>query len=420
MSIPEKTLKSRGFSTRFAFIWMQIATEPFVAFYTLLLFILRKDLNATALQISVLATLRPVLSVLSFYWSANLLRERSKLLSNFMGAWVLSFIPFLCLPFISNVWFVILCAGVYQLFSRACIPSKMEILKLNLEKEPREKLFSRMYVLGFIESICLGLFVGKLLDIYEGSWQILFALAAILSLTSTFIQMRIPLPQNLKQDDNILPISSNRLLQPIKDSIHLMRSRPDFARFQWGFMLGGFALMFMTPAIHIYYADTLSLTHDNLAIARYIWMGIGVVSTSFLWRRGINRISLNRLTAFIILGFSLFPFTLLFAMSNIFWVNIAFLSYGIAQAGSNLIWHLSGTLFAVDEDSSKFSSVNILMVGLRGLIAPVLGGICCSFSPPLTILGIGIVIGLTGVLYMLRPVPKVLPSQYPHQVHSDN
>ncbi|NRA90325.1 MAG: hypothetical protein HRU43_04275 [Simkaniaceae bacterium] len=75
--------KQGAFSTRLAFIWMQIATEPFLAFYTLLLFILRKDLNATPLQISVLATLRPVLSVLSFYWSANLLRERSKLLSNF-------------------------------------------------------------------------------------------------------------------------------------------------------------------------------------------------------------------------------------------------------------------------------------------------------------------------------------------------
>ncbi|MCB1110782.1 MAG: hypothetical protein KDK64_07340, partial [Chlamydiia bacterium] len=114
-----KQLRSPAFFTRFAFIWMQIATEPFIAFYTLLLFILRKDLGATPLQISVLATLRPVLSVLSFYWSANLLRQRSKLLSNFMGAWVLSFLPFLCLPFITNVWFVILCAGIYQLFSRA-------------------------------------------------------------------------------------------------------------------------------------------------------------------------------------------------------------------------------------------------------------------------------------------------------------
>ncbi|MCB1109440.1 MAG: hypothetical protein KDK64_00520, partial [Chlamydiia bacterium] len=294
------------------------------------------------------------------------------------------------------------------------------ILKLNLEKGPREKLFSRLYVLGFIESICLGLFVGKLLDIHQGAWQILFALSAILSLSSTFIQMRIPLPAHLKQDDNILPISTNRILQPIKDTIHLMRTRPDFARFQWGFMLGGFALMFMTPAIHIYYADTLNMSHDQLAIARYIWMGIGVVATSFLWRRGMGRFSVNHLTAAIIFGFSLFPLALLCAIFNLFWVNIAFLFYGVAQAGSHLIWHLSGTLFAIKEDSSKFSSVNILMVGLRGLLAPVLGGICCSFWSPLTILGVGIAIGLVGALYMLRPAPEVSTPPSPHLMRTDN
>lgn len=407
---------SRGFTTRLAFIWMQLASEPFIAFYTLLLFILRKDLNATPLQISVLATLRPVMSALSFYWGANLLRQRSKLLSNFMGAWVLSFLPFLCLPFVQNVWVVILCASIYQLFSRAIIPSKMEILKLNLDKAPREKLFSRLFVLGFIESIGLGLFVGKLLDIHQDTWQILFALAAILSLTSTFIQMRIPLPSNLKQDDNILPISTNRILQPIKDTIHLMKTRPDFARFQWGFMLGGFALMFMTPAINIYYVDTLCLSHDDLAIARYIWMGLGVVATSFLWRRGINRFPIQRMTAAVIFGFSLFPLALLFASLNTFWVNIAFLFYGVAQAGSHLIWHLSGTLFAIEEDSSKFSSVNILMVGVRGLFGPVLGGICCSFWSPLTILSVGMVMGLVGGLYMLRRSPEV---SIPRPIYTD-
>ena len=225
--------------------------------------------------------------------------------------------------------------------------------------------------------------------------------------------MRIPLPP-LKQDENVLPITTNRLLQPIKDSIHLMRSRPDFAHFQWGFMIGGFGLMFITPAVTIYYADTLALTHDNLAIARYIWMGIGVVSSSFLWRRGLDKLSISRMTAFIIFGFSLFPFTLLFAQANLLWVNIAFLFYGIAQAGSHLVWNLSGTLFAKDEDSSKFSGVNILMVGLRGVVAPVLGGVFCTLFSPLPILITGMVICLSGAALMLRRSPEALPSLQPH------
>lgn len=411
--------KARAFATRSALVWMHLANEPFIALYTLLLFILRKDLNATTFQISVFATLRPVISVFSFYWSSNLLRQREKLLSNLMGAWVLARIPFLCLPFIQNVWFLIFAAGIYQLFSRASIPSMMEILKLNMDKKPREKLFSRLYVISFIESIVLGLFVGRLLDMHEGAWLVLFFVAAILSLTSIFIQMRIPLPP-LKVDENILPRTNNRLIQPIKDTIHLMRSRPDFAHFQWGFMIGGFGLMFITPAVNIYYVDALDLTHHHLAMARYIWMGLGVVLSSFLWRRGLDKIPLSRMTAFIIFGFSLFPFALLFAGMNLFWVNIAFLFYGIAQAGSHLIWNLSGTLFARDEDSSKFSGVNILMVGLRGVIAPVLGGLFCDLFSPFPILITGMMICLSGAALMLWRAPRGLPSLHPNRALPNN
>lgn len=392
--------KSRAFTTRVALVWMHVSNEPFIALYTLLLFILRKDLHATPFQISVFATLRPVISVFSFYWSANLLRQREKLLSNLIGAWVLARIPFLCLFFINNAWYMICAAGVYQLFSRATIPSTIEIFKLNVEKRPRERLFSQLYVIGFIESIILGLAVGKFLDMYEGAWILLLFIATILSLSSIFIQMRIPLPPS-QPDANILPITTNRFVQPIKDSIHLMRSRPDFAHFQWGFMIGGFGLMFITPAMTIYYADTLHLTHDNVVIARYIWMGIGAIFSSFLWKSGLSKFSLNRITACIIFGFSLFTCTLLLAKTNILWFNIAFLIYGIAQAGSHLVWNLSGTLFAKDEDSSKFSGVNILMVGVRGVIAPVLGGIFCGFFTPSIILIIGVVICLLGVALML-------------------
>lgn len=399
---------SRSFSTRFALIWMNLASEPFMALYTLLLFILRKDLSATTLQITVFVTLRPLISVFSFYWSSNLLRQRTKLLSNLMGAWVLARLPFLCLPFIDNVWFLIFAAGIYQLFYRAGIPAQMEILKLNVNKEKREKLIALIYMLNFIESIVLGVFIGKLLDMHLGAWKFLFFFSALFSISSILIQMRIPLPTHLKTDENVLPITTNRLLQPIKDCIHLMRSRPDFAHFQWGFMIGGFGLMLIQPALAIYYADHLLLNHDQISIARYIWMGIGVVASSFLWRRQLNRLPSSQFTAYIIFGFSFFPFFLLLAYWSPFWVNIAFLFYGIAQAGSHLMWTLSGTLFAQNEDSSKFSGINILMVGIRGLIGPVLGGILCSIVGPIPVLISGCLICLSGTAYMLarRPLYK--------------
>ena len=94
-------------STKFALIWMNIFNEPFVALYSLILFILRKDLNASAFQISIFVTIRPVIALFSFYWSSNLSKRKNKLVSNLMGAWVLARLPFVLLPFFPNVWYLI-------------------------------------------------------------------------------------------------------------------------------------------------------------------------------------------------------------------------------------------------------------------------------------------------------------------------
>jgi hypothetical protein len=55
-----------GEKTKKALLWMSLSNEPFVVLYAILPFILRKDLNASLVQLSILASLRPVLSIFSF------------------------------------------------------------------------------------------------------------------------------------------------------------------------------------------------------------------------------------------------------------------------------------------------------------------------------------------------------------------
>ncbi len=400
MSCPTQTARcSKALMTKVAWLWMHVANEPFIALFSIFPFILRKDLGASALQISIFVTLKPVVSVFSFYWSSNLTRNRKKLRSNLMGAWLFARLPFFVFPFFDNVGGMIAAFGIYQFFSRAGMPAMMEVLKLNIEKNPREKLFTQVYVLSFIESVCLGLFMGKLLDLHSSTWKFLFFITSALSIATLLIQKRIPLPKNLEKDKNILPMTTNRLIQPIKDCIHLIRSRPDFAHFQWSFMIGGIGLMLIAPALPIYYVDILSLSHHDQTIARCFYMGLGVIGSSFIWKKALSLNSPIYLTPFILMGFSLFPFTLLFAKINPFFINIAFLFYGISQGGSHLLWNLSGTLFAKEEDSSKFSTVNVLMVGIRGLFAPILGGVLCATTGPVSTLVCGCVISLGGVIF---------------------
>ncbi len=386
--------------TRKALLWMNLSREPFVVLYTLLPFIIRKDLGASLLQISILTALRPVLPLFSFYWSANLTRQRHRLRSNLISAWVLARLPFLFIPWLNNVWYLILCCAVYEFFNKSGIPALMEILKINIPKQARENTYTFYFVLSFVESILLGLIVGKILDLHQTSWQFLCPLTALIGLSSLWMQLKVPIPFVPTSEEEPPSPLKVKILRPWKDVFSLLRKRPDFAKFQQGFMLGGFGLMLIAPALPLLYVDRLKLDHSQVATGRSILMGIGVVVSSYFWKKSLSKTPIPILTTRILIGFSLFPILLLLSGLHMGWFYSAFLFYGIAQAGSHLLWNLSGTLFSEEEDSSQFSRVNILMVGLRGIIAPALGGLLCRLFGPATLLAFGSVLCLFGAFYM--------------------
>lgn len=390
--------------TRRALLWMNLTGEPLAALYALLPFILRKDLSASILQLSIFVALRPVLSVFSFYWSAYLNDRRNKLVPNLIWAWALARAAFLFLPLIDSTWFLLFACGCYQLFYRAGTPALMEILKLKIPKEPREHIFSVYYILSFIESVVLGIVMADFLDGGQSHWSLLFFFSALVGMASIFLQRQIVLPAQ-ESSPTTLPSLKQRILNPWKDSFLLIRSRPDFALFQWGFMIGGFGLMLITPALAIYYADVLNLSHTNIAIARLVLMGIGVAASSLFWKRFIGKTAISKLTSCVLLGFGLFPLILLFAPLYLGFLYLGFFVYGVAQAGSHLLWNLSGTLFAPKEDSSRFSGANVLMVGLRGAVAPLLGGLLCELLGPKMMLVLGVVISFYGVYLMFKKSP---------------
>ena len=399
----KNTLDMFHSKTRRALLWMNLSNEPFVVLYALLPFILRKDLNASLLQISILTALRPVLPVFSFYWSANLTNRKHLLRSNLISAWVLGRIPFLFIPWVDNVWYIIFCCAVYEFFNKSGIPALIEILKINIPKEAREKTYTFYFVLSFVESILLGLFMGGLLDDHPGSWRPLCCLTALVGLSSLFVQMRVPIPV-----DNKVPLPTQsiplktRITEPWKEAFTLIKNRPDFAKFQYGFMMGGFGLMMIAPGLSLFYVDVLKLDHCELITGRSILMGVGIVLSSYFWRKAMAKLSTSALTLRILIGFGLFPLTLMLSSFHIHWFYLSFIFYGIAQAGSHLLWNLSGTLFSKEEDSSQFSRVNILMLGLRGIVAPAFGGLLCQLFGPVPILVIGGLICFAGALFMKK------------------
>lgn len=385
-------------NTRHALLWMNLASEPLISLYTLIPFILRKDFGSSMFQVSLFITLRPVLSVFSFYWSAYLKEGKGKLIANLVSASLLAYLPFLFFPWVNEFWFLLLASAMYQLFSKAAIPSLIEVLKRNIPKKPREHVFSLFFILSFIESGLLGILFGGLLDAHLIDWKMLFFFASLIGLSGILLFLRLKVPElPLNKEQRGAPSS---LAHPWQESFRLMRERADFAHFQAAFMVGGSALMLMAPALSSYYVDTLELTYTNITTARFIFMAIGVAGSSLLWKKGLSDVPLLKLTLWVLFGFGLFPVALLMAQIDLWFLYLAFFIYGVAQAGSHLIWNLSGTFFAVDQDSSPYTRVNILMLGLRGAVMPLTGGLLCDLLGPTPVLILGMALCLYGSRYL--------------------
>jgi hypothetical protein len=61
------------------------------------------------------------------------------------------------------------------------------------------------------------------------------------------------------------------------------------------------------------------------------------------------------------------------------------------QSGNELIWNMSGPLFAGEKDSSAFTSVNLVAIGVRGCFIPFLGSlICAELGAPAAMLASGL------------------------------
>lgn len=275
------------------------------------------------------------------------------------------------------------------------MPAQMEILKQNVPSGAREGFFSWSSAINCLGGVLIGVFLSFCINDHD--WKMLFLLSAGFGLLGLVLQARVPI-ENCQVSEP--PAKPNPLITPWKDSWTLLRERPDFARFQLGFMMGGIGLMLIMPALVLYCADDLAISHVDMTISRFIWMGIGFVLATAFWRRRIALQGIYRLTGLVCLLFAFSALFWILASWAAVWFFAAFFLYGVAQSGSHLIWHLSGPLFAGRGDSSLFSTVNILTVGLRGLIVPLMASLLCVWIGPLFVIALGMAWCLAGSIYL--------------------
>lgn len=375
---------------------------PFIALNLMLDVIMSSHFGASALQISILTTLRPVLAVFAFYWGSLLLFRPELLRFSLVFATAMATLFFVFSPWSDAIWYFILAESCYVLFLRAANPAQMEILKQNLASGHRERIFSQYLSLSRALAIIIGPLFGLFLFHYPNAWKELFSVAALLYIASSWVKGR--LYQTKSEVPKVVYSSVKEfLLKPWRESWRLLRTNRAFFQFQLGFFIGGSGLMFAKPAIPGFLTQA-HLSFFEIFSLFTLLEGLGFVLTSSFWARFLEKQGLHRTSCLVVCCFSLQPILLIAGIPIT--IFVAYFFYGAAQAGSTLVWNLSGPLLCGSESSSQYTSVNILAIGIRGCFVPLLGACCTLFFGVESCLAISFLCMVASGIYMWQTAVK--------------
>lgn len=386
--------------------------EPFVALNLMLDVMLSACFGASLWQISILTTLRPVLAVCAFYWGSMLLYRPELLRFSLVTATALATVFFLFAPWVESIWYFILAECCFVLFWRAAYPAQMEILKLNLHKDLRERVFSQALSISHASGMIIGPLLGLFLKMHPDCWKELFCLGAILYGISAWLKSAFTVPEIYSSSPKAIkgPIRGFKeaIVTPWKDSWRLLQSNKRFMQFQLGFFIAGSGLMFAKPSIPGF------LTKMNLSFLEIFSLftlleGLGFILTASFWAKYLQKFGVHRTAFLVVACFSFQPVMLLLPIDA--GVFLAYLFYGAAQSGSRLVWNLSGPLLCGNDSSSQYTSVNILAIGVRGCFIPLLGALFATLFGPEASITVSFFFMIAGAFYLYKVSQSALQVQ---------
>lgn len=380
--------------------------SPSGVLFTLLIFILSKDLHATPLQLTILACLKPTTSLISYYIS-SIFHGKSQLIRPYLAiTGIIGILPCFLYPVIDNVWYYIASYAIYMITKRAQEPAWIELLKTDLQFSDMAKIVSKGGIITYFITICLPVSLSYLLD--QGLWKILFCCFAglqLLNACSLFFLKTTP-TENKAAFMRIPEIASSitfsgLVIDPLKKSLTLLKRHPNFFHYLVLFFLGGAGIIAIYPILPEYFNETLGLSYTQLTLSFSFCKGISFLIGSPLWARYVKHISLYRLNVLMNLLTCLFIVGVLAAQIHVEWLYVGYLCYGAMQGGCELSWNLSGPFFSKKEDSAPYSALNLITIGIRGCLCPGLGYLMCLYGGPTHVLIAALCTCVIGIFYGL-------------------
>lgn len=384
---------------------------PHEALFTFLIFILSAQLGATPFQLMILACLKPITSIFSFYTCAMMDHRPHKVRLYLVFNTLAGCLPSFLFPLIDHVWYYIVAYAFAMISIGATYPVWIEYIKKSDDREKMSKIISNGTSIEYGIIIFAPTLMAFCIDSSPYLWKLMFVAASLIKMSGIALIFCMKLDTFSSERKSTELTVYTLITGPFSKGWEILKKKPGFTHYLLIFFLGGAGIIGTQPILPLYFNQELKLSYTELALAFSFCKGMSFVISSPLWAKFVSRTSLYVVNGIMNLFTCVFFCLLLAADSSVFWLYPAYLFYGTMQAGCKLSWNLSGAVFSEEEESTFYSSMNLALVGIRGIICPYLGYFLFTLTNSATVFCIAITLCLIAILYAFWAERKTLSFQ---------
>ncbi|MBU2499919.1 MFS transporter [bacterium] len=358
--------------------------------YLLFPFVLAKSLGAPGWLVTLSVVMETTFMLLAVFWGQLMDRggRRRWLVLGGVGGRL----SLLLAVFTATAGQFLVLIGLAYFFAALVYPAQNGILQANISPERRGRVFGLGAMVQHFTAAATSLLVGYLLDLDPGLYRLVFPAIGAVGFLYLLILARLPRPEGDTAHDPAgifvvprLPLGRPRfrrlgraLVTPYREAVATFRADRAFFWFESNFMIYGIAYMMLIPVLPLFFTQELNLSYKEISSARVLIASVGVASLGPLMGRLMDRIHPVRLCTMSFGIITLYPAALAVGAALMpdrpaLVAYLAFGFYSLGMAGINVTWNVGSISFAPPGQGGYYQGIHVAMVGIRGLLGPVLG-----------------------------------------------
>ena len=398
---------------RYSLGW-DILAGAFTGLYTGMAFpfftkIARGELHASEGAVALMAAAPFIGNLLSPLWASRMV-GRSKM-PFVVGSWVVARALLLLIPLLAGgPWGFVALVGGLQFIGTISSPAYAALMRDIYPDRARGRLMGYVRVAAQTAMFAATMIAGRLLD-GRVSFRVLFPVAGVLGFCAAYAFSHVrALPDADPAPDAAppppAPTTSHHF---VVDTLTILRHNEPYRWFALSVFTYGFGNLMAQPLYALYQVDALHISGTqiaNLANFASLWAILG----SFFWGRFMDRHGAPRSVLWSIALITLVPIVYLSTRSV---PGLLFASslMGFGMAGVELSYMGSILHYAEPHRTAQYQSLNGLLLGVRGVIAPLVAiplmksiGYHATFAICLCVMIIGC--ALQWLATRTRPLPQ--------------